>query len=57
LARQAEAIVQESLAQINNGVSMYETSLYNTLIGGEETSLLGELAKENWVSELQGTMA
>jgi hypothetical protein len=45
------------LAQINDGVSMYETSLYKTLIGGEETSLLGELANEDWVSELQSTMA
>ena len=55
---QAERIVASSLEAINNGEEPLNTQMGKLLWGAEgENKGLGELAKENWVKELQQVSA
>jgi hypothetical protein len=52
LTEQAEAIVAESLTQLNDGVDSLSTEMGKLLWGNESKKGLGELARENWVKDL-----
>ena len=56
LTKQAQEVVEDSLSSIKNGVDPLNTTLGQLLWGSEgENKGLGDLAKQDWVSDLQLT--